>query len=69
MVIAKNPATYAKRKRNSSIAMGLCIAAAGIGLGWLILILGTLLWEGLGGLSVAVFTENTPPPGSQGGLA
>jgi phosphate transport system permease protein len=38
------------------------------GLGWLVLILGTLLFEGLSGLSPAVFTEMTPPPGSAGGL-
>jgi len=31
-------------------------------------ILGVLLWEGLGGLSLSVFTEMTPPPGSSGGL-
>jgi len=39
-----------------------------LGLGWLVLILGDLLWEGLGGLSLRVFTEMTPPPGSDGGL-
>jgi phosphate transport system permease protein len=33
-----------------------------------VLILGVLLYEGVGGLSLAVFTENTPPPGSAGGL-
>jgi phosphate transport system permease protein len=38
------------------------------GLGWLVLILGVLLWNGFGGLSVAVFTEMTPPPGQAGGL-
>ena len=27
-----------------------------------------LLWEGLGGLSLQVFTEMTPPPGADGGL-
>src|SRR5262249_12686356 len=39
-----------------------------LGLGWLVMILGALLWEGLSGLSLAVFTEMTPPPGSAGGL-
>ena len=38
------------------------------GLGWLVLILGVLLWEGFSGLSLAVFTEMTPPPGADGGL-
>ena len=32
------------------------------------LILGALLWEGFGGLSLRVFTQMTPPPGSSGGL-
>jgi phosphate transport system permease protein len=59
---------YAARRRRNQIAMGLSLAATLIGLGWLVLILGTLLWEGFSGLSVAVFTEMTPPPGSAGGL-
>jgi phosphate transport system permease protein len=48
--------------------MGLSLAATVFGLGWLVMILGALLWEGFSGLSVAVFTEMTPPPGSAGGL-
>jgi phosphate transport system permease protein len=59
---------YASRRRRNQIAMGLSLAATVIGLGWLVLILGALLWEGFGGLSVAVFTEMTPPPGAAGGL-
>src|SRR5580704_15460047 len=59
---------YAARRRRNQIAMGLSLAATLIGLGWLVLILGTLLWEGFSGLSVAVFTGMTPPPGSAGGL-
>ena len=31
-------------------------------------ILVTLLWRGAGGLSLAVFTNTTKPPGSHGGL-
>jgi phosphate transport system permease protein len=46
----------------------LSLAATAFGLGWLVLILGVLLWEGFSGLSLAVFTEMTPPPGSTGGL-
>src|SRR5205085_1784624 len=38
------------------------------GVGALFLILGALLWEGLGSLSLRVFTEMTPPPGATGGL-
>src|SRR5438874_1707662 len=48
--------------------MLLSLAATLFGLGWLVLILGTLLWEGFSGLSLRVFTEMTPPPGSSGGL-
>jgi phosphate transport system permease protein len=61
-------ASYAGRKRRNSIMMGLCVAAAALGLGWLVLILGALLWNGLAGLNPAVFTQMTPPPGSAGGL-
>jgi phosphate transport system permease protein len=48
--------------------MSLSVAATVFGIGWLILILGALLWYGFGGLSPAVFTQMTPPPGSAGGL-
>jgi phosphate transport system permease protein len=59
---------YASRRRRNGIAMGLSLAATLVGLGWLVLILGTLFWEGFAGLSLAVFTEMTPPPGAAGGL-
>jgi len=61
-------APYARRRRRNRIAMGLSVAATLFGLGWLVLILGELLWHGFSGLSLAVFTEMTPPPGSAGGL-
>ena len=63
-----NSSLYAARRRNNSIAKGFALAATLFGLGWLVLILGVLLWNGFGGLSVAVFTEMTPPPGQAGGL-
>ncbi len=59
---------YAGRRRRNAIAMSLSLAATLFGLGWLVLILAVLVWEGLGGLSLSVFTEMTPPPGSAGGL-
>jgi phosphate transport system permease protein len=59
---------YAGRRRKNSITMALSLAATLFGLGWLVLILGTLLWEGFSGLSLRVFTEMTPPPGASGGL-
>ena len=59
---------YASRRRRNGITMGLACGATAFGLSWLVLILAVLLWEGFSGLSVAVFTEMTPPPGSAGGL-
>ena len=64
---AKSP-LYAGRRRRNAIAKTMALAATLFGLGWLVLILGILLYEGIGGLSLAVFTENTPPPGAAGGL-
>ncbi|HET7021022.1 MAG TPA: phosphate ABC transporter permease PstA [Xanthobacteraceae bacterium] len=59
---------YAARRRRNGIMMGLSLGATLLGLGWLVAILAVLLWEGFSGLSLAVFTEMTPPPGSAGGL-
>ena len=59
---------YAKRRRRNVITMALAFAATAFGLSWLVLILGELLWQGFSGLSLAVFTEMTPPPGAAGGL-
>jgi phosphate transport system permease protein len=59
---------YSGRRRADAIATTLAVAATMFGLGWLVLILGALLWKGFSGLSVAVFTQMTPPPGSSGGL-
>jgi len=62
------PRLYAMRRARNTILMALSIAATVVGLGWLVLVLGALLWNGFAGLSVQVFTEMTPPPGSAGGL-
>jgi len=59
---------YASRRRRNIIAMGLSLTATAFGLGWLVLVLGALLWQGFSGLSLSVFTEMTPPPGGAGGL-
>ena len=50
------------------MATGFAYAATVFGLGWLVLILGALVWYGVSGLSPSVFTEITPPPGAAGGL-
>ena len=59
---------YRRRRLLNQIVMGLAFGATAIGLGWLAVILGTLLLEGASGLSLKVFTEMTPPPGADGGL-
>jgi len=59
---------YGWRRLRNTIVITLSIGATVLGLGWLILILGSLVYEGLSGLSLAVFTQMTPPPGADGGL-
>jgi phosphate transport system permease protein len=61
-------AIYDTRLRRDKFYLGLCYVAVAIGLGWLAIILATLLFEGIRGISPAVFTQMTPPPGSEGGL-
>ena len=63
-----NSSLYASRRRRNGIMLSLSLAATLLGVGWLIVILFVLLWEGFSGLSLAVFTEMTPPPGADGGL-
>ena len=57
-----------RRYRVNRIIEALCIAATVIGLLCLASILATLIWRGAAGLSIAVFTNTTRPPGSNGGL-
>ena len=67
-VVESNPVYRARRRRNT-LMMGLAALALAFGLFWLIWILGVLLWEGVGALRPALFTQMTPPPGGDGGLA
>ena len=59
---------YYRRRNTNLVATTLCWGAAAFGLSWLVMILGALVFEGAKGLSLDVFTQNTPPPGSAGGL-
>ena len=59
---------YGSRRSANILAAALCWAAAIFGLSWLVMILGALVYEGAKGLSPAVFTQMTPPPGAAGGL-
>jgi len=56
------------RKFTNVLALTLSGLATGVGLFFLGAILWTLVTRGLAGMSVALFTENTPPPGSSGGI-
>jgi len=66
-VVADTP-RYNRRRWRNRLATALSIGAAAFGLTWLVLILLVLVVKGVGGLSLAVFTEMTPPPGCTGGL-
>jgi phosphate transport system permease protein len=59
---------YPRRRRSNKVWTVLSLAATAFGLGWLVFILGALIWNGVGGLSLDVFTKITPPPGGKGGL-
>src|SRR3954471_20179622 len=58
----------ARRRARSKVFMALSIGSALLGLTMLAIILGTLLYKGVSGINLAVFTEMTPPPGEAGGL-
>ena len=59
---------YLRRKAINGAFLTLSAGAELFGLVWLGFILFELIVEGIGGLGPQVFTEMTPPPGSDGGL-
>lgn len=61
-------ARYHRRRARNVFVLSLCWAATIAGVSILLIILGTLLYKGLAGLGLRVFTQMTPPPGSDGGL-
>ena len=64
-----NP-TYRRRRRMNAVMMSVSTAALAFGLFWLLWIIGVLLWEGTAALlRPSLFTQMTPPPGGDGGLA
>ena len=56
------------RKTTNAVMLGLATAATAVGLFFLGAILVTLLIRGFSAISPRIFQENTPPPGSDGGL-
>ncbi|QRF60088.1 phosphate ABC transporter permease PstA [Variovorax sp. UC122_21] len=61
-------ARFASRNRVNKIALTLSLAAMVFGVFWLVWILWETLRLGIGGLSIAAFTEMTPPPNEAGGI-
>ena len=66
MQAAKNP-VYRKRLLMHRIGITLSILAMAFGIFFLLWILATLVINGLGAISGALFTQSTPAPGSEGG--
>lgn len=65
----RDPALYRSRRRTNTIMMGMAGLALAFGLcalGWILV---TLIGEGIGAMRWSLFTEMTPPPGADGGLA
>jgi len=59
---------YAQRRFANVLVMSLSVVATAFGLLWLVLVLGTLLFEGFSAITPALFSQMTPPPGNSGGL-
>lgn len=58
---------YRRRRLRNRVVLVLSVGAAVFGLVWLVAILADLVWRGAAGLSLQVFTQMTPPPGSNTG--
>lgn len=56
-----------RRRSKNVVALVLSLAAMAFGLLWLIWILFTTVKLGVGGMSIELFTQNTPPPNTDGG--
>lgn len=63
-----NRRLYTRRRTRNRLFLSLSVAATLFGLGWLASIMITLVSRGVEGFSIRLFTEMTPPPGSDGGL-
>ncbi len=59
---------YLRRRLVNYVVIALSIVATGFGLLWLVLVLSTLLINGVAAITPSLFMQMTPPPGSSGGL-
>ena len=66
---AVRQANFDKRKRLNTLALTLSMAAMLFGVFWLVWILWETIRLGVGGLSVTLFTQMTPPPNEEGGIS
>jgi phosphate transport system permease protein len=66
---AGRAAKFARRKRVNQLATLLALSAMAFGLFWLFWILWETVHLGLSGLNWATFSQMTPPPNDEGGLA
>jgi phosphate transport system permease protein len=62
-------AIYRRRRIVNFVYLGISLLTVLFGLFWLVWILWTLFDQGLHALKLTMFTQTTPPPGSDGGLA
>jgi phosphate transport system permease protein len=62
-------ASYSRRRTTNIVALGLAGVATFVGLFFLAAILVTLIVYGAPAITPGIFVTNTPPPGSDGGLA
>jgi phosphate transport system permease protein len=65
----RNKGLYNRRRQRNAFFLTLSVLAAVFGMLWLGLILTSLFYNGFAGISGKLFTEMTPAPGSDGGLA
>ena len=62
-----DPGLFSKRKRTNTVGLTLSMIAMLIGMIFLFWILSVLLFKGFSTLSLDLFIQNTPAPGSEGG--
>ena len=62
-------AKFGRRKLVNKVALVLSLAAMSFGLFWLFWILWETIRLGIGGISIATFTQMTPAPNEEGGIA
>jgi len=59
---------YTRRRLVNYLVIVLSFMATSFGLLWLVLVLSTLVVNGITAITPSLFTQMTPPPGSRGGL-